>query len=112
MIARLLRRTWRLAGFVGFYARNLGAANLLVAREVLTGRPGIRPAIVRHRLQVDSEIAIVSVANLISLTPGTLTLDFDDEESAVYVHAMYAGSIEELRADLVELERRLLRVLR
>lgn len=100
-------RAWRLTGFVAFYVRNLVSANLLVARSVLLGRPAIRPAVVRYPMSVRSHLQVTLLANLISLTPGTLTLDIDEEAHALWVHALHVASADDLRRHIADLERRL-----
>lgn len=100
-------RAWRLVRFVAFYIHNLVSANLLVARSVLLGRPSIRPAVVRYAMSVRSDLQVTLLANLISLTPGTLTLDVDEEAHALWVHALHVTSADDLRRHLADLERRL-----
>lgn len=60
----------------------------------------LRPWTVRHSeflempLDVESDIEIMLVANLISLTPGTLSLDVSEDRKTLYVHAMFAEDPE------------------
>ncbi len=109
---RAVVRTGRLLRFAGFYLWNIVAANLLIAREVATPRSGTRPAIVRIPIQARSDLEVTMLANLISLTPGTLTLDVSEDRSAIYVHALHVSSPDDLRAHISELEQRLLRAWR
>lgn len=46
------------------------------------------------------------VANLISLTPGTLSLDVSDDRRVLYIHAMFLDDEDELRRSLKEMEYR------
>jgi multicomponent Na+:H+ antiporter subunit E len=53
------------------------------------------------------------VANLISLTPGTLSLDVSEDKTMLYVHVMFLDDVEEARRTIKEgLERRVLEVMR
>ncbi len=52
------------------------------------------------------------VANLISLTPGTLSLDVSDDRKVLYIHAMFLDNEEELRRNLKEMEHRALELFR
>lgn len=52
------------------------------------------------------------MANLISLTPGTLSLDVDEDGSALFVHVMYLDDEAETLAQLKTLETRLLELMR
>lgn len=107
----MLRRTGRLVVLVAFYVRNLLAGNLQVAKEVATAEHRMRPAIVRFPLRIQSDLGVVVLANMISFTPGTLTVDVADDHSALYVHGMHVSSPDDLRRHLQTLEDQLLRVL-
>jgi len=63
-------------------------ANLDVAYRVLAPSMPIDPDVVVVPLRVESDLAITTIANSITLTPGTLTMDYDDERNALYVHAI------------------------
>lgn len=62
-------------------------ANLDVAWRVLHPRLPIRPGIVRARTTLKSPGARVLLANSITLTPGTLSVDIEDD--MLYVHRIY-----------------------
>lgn len=114
---RYTRRTIRSVAFAGFYLKELLLSNLRVARDVLGPINRLRPAIVAIPLdiQTDSDAEITLLANLISLTPGTLSVDLSPDRRTLYVHAMDipASDIDRFRRNLKdELERRVLEVLR
>lgn len=76
-------------------------ANFDVAYRVIRPSMPIDPAVVYLPLRVQRPVAIATIANSITLTPGTLTMDYDEEANALYVHAIYgpdpAGVIEPIR---------------
>jgi multicomponent Na+:H+ antiporter subunit E len=49
----------------------------------------MKPGIVEVPLEAKTSLEITLLANLISLTPGTLSLDVSDDRKVLYVHAMY-----------------------
>nr|WP_253451995.1 Na+/H+ antiporter subunit E [Halomonas sp. Y3] len=63
-------------------------------------------------LEARTELEITMVANLISLTPGTLSLDVSDDRKVLYIHAMFLDDEEELRRNLKEMEYRALELFR
>lgn len=90
-------------------------SSLRVAYDVITphDRQRMRPGIVAVPLDVSSDAGLVILANLISATPGTLSLDISADRKVLYVHAMYADDVEGLRRSIKEgFERRLLEILR
>lgn len=63
---------------------SMARANVDVAWRVITGN--IRPGIVRFDPGLRTELARTILANSITLTPGTLTVDVSDHSGAFYVH--------------------------
>ena len=96
--------------FVFFYLKELFIANLRVAGTVLSPTMRMNPAVVAIPLETDSELSISLLANLITLTPGSLTLDISADCSVLYVHTMYADDIDQFRLSIKDLERRVLEV--
>ena len=66
----------------------LVTANVEVAYRVLAPSMPIEPAVIEVPLRVESDLAITTIANSITLTPGTLTMDYDEERNALNVHAI------------------------
>ncbi len=78
-----------------YFIYELVKANLQVAYEVSTPGFRMKPGIVKIPLDVKSNIEITLLANLISLTPGTLSLDVSNDKKVLFVHAMYITDKEE-----------------
>ena len=106
-----LGRLWRFLRFNVFFIRELVKANLRVAWEVLTPKHHMRPAIIAIPLDVESDLQITILANFITLTPGTLSLDVSPDRRTLYVHAMYVDDVEGFRREIKEdLEKRVIEV--
>jgi multicomponent Na+:H+ antiporter subunit E len=83
------RRITRAARFSAYVAWQLVLANVKVARTVLfTPVHRLRPGIVAVPLDIESDAEITMLANLITLTPGTLSLDVSDDRRVLYVHSI------------------------
>jgi len=74
----------------------LVVSSLEVAWDIVTPGQGSRPAIIIMPLDVKTDAGILLVANLISLTPGTLSLDVSEDRKNLKIHAMFADDPEEL----------------
>lgn len=111
----VLRPLWRVVlalRLVALFLAELVAANAMVAWEVMTPRQSIRPGIIRVPLRARSDVEITLLANLISLIPGTLSLEVSDDRTALFVHGLHVDSPEQLRKRVGRLESRILEVLR
>lgn len=70
--------------YLGAFAVALLRANLDVARRVLSPSLPIRPAVVEIRTGLQSELGRLILANSITLTPGTLTVEVDEDRMLVH----------------------------
>jgi multicomponent Na+:H+ antiporter subunit E len=110
---RYFRKVPRLLRFLLFYAGEIVVANARVAYDVITPRHRSRPAVVALPLEAKTDAEILLLANLITLTPGSLTLDISEDRRTLFVHAMFVDDADAFRRTIKEgLERRLLEVLR
>jgi multicomponent Na+:H+ antiporter subunit E len=77
-------------------------ANLVVARHVLAGNHTLSPRIGHIRASQHSELGRTILANSITLTPGTVTIDIDGED--IYFYAL----TEQIERDVLagEMDRR------
>jgi multicomponent Na+:H+ antiporter subunit E len=103
----------RAIGFGLFYVRELLLANLRVAYDVVTPTHHMHPGIVAVPLDARTDAEITLLANLITMTPGTLSMDVSDDRSVLYVHGMFVGDPAEFAATIKhDFERRVLELLR
>lgn len=88
-----------------YFSWELVVASAIVAWEVVTPRIGINAAVVSVRLESDVPGIVTAVANMVSLTPGTVTLEIDDESSTLFIHVLHLKSVEQTRNSIWRLER-------
>ncbi len=96
-----------------YFLKELVVSNLRVLWDVITPRHINRPGIIGIPLTARTDLEIFVVANLISLTPGTLSVDLSEDRRTLYVHVMFLYDVESARRDIKNgLERRVLEVMR
>lgn len=106
------QRVPRFLLFIGFFVKELLRANYKVAFDVLTPPWHMQPGVIALPLTVETDLEITLLANFISLTPGTLSLDVSNDRKVLYIHAMFLQDEAALVAELKEAERRILEVMR
>jgi multicomponent Na+:H+ antiporter subunit E len=113
-------------GSVGYFSRARRVISLLllfvyelilsawrVAVLVLSPRMDLKPGIFAYPLKVDRDFEIALLANLITLTPGTLSVDVSDDRRTLYVHAIDASDPEQARRDIASgFERKIMEAFR
>jgi multicomponent Na+:H+ antiporter subunit E len=87
-----------------FFLVDLIKSNVVLARDILRPKPRFEPALLRVAITDLSPISTVVLTNLISLTPGTLTVDAEDDGRVIYVHALYAEDPKEVRRRIHNME--------
>lgn len=97
-IGRLARATPYALLYLAAFLWELLTANIDVAKRVLAPSMPLEPRVIELPLRVQTPLAITTIANSITLTPGTLTMDYDDEANLLYVHAI-AGTDPSAVAD-------------
>jgi len=80
------RQVLRFFTYTGFLIKEIVSANIYVAEKVLDPRLPIDPVIVQHTTALKRPVSHTALANSITLTPGTLTVDLDD--STYHVHCL------------------------
>lgn len=91
------------------FLREFTVSVFRVARLVLSPRMQFSPAAFRFPLALTGDRQITLLANLITLTPGTLTVDVTEDRSALIVHAIDCPDVDAARADIRDGFERLIR---
>lgn len=95
------------------FLRELIVSALRVAWLAVQPRIKIRPAIIAHPLTLTTDAQITLLANMITLTPGTLSVDVSDDRKTLYIHALDIDSKEALVGSIAAgFETKVLQVLR
>jgi multicomponent Na+:H+ antiporter subunit E len=106
-------KTPRLLRLAILFLWELLVASLRVAHDVVTPTHHSRPGVIAVPLDATTDLEITALANLISLTPGTLSLDVSPDRRVLYIHAMFVDDPDTVRREIKDgFERRLLEVTR
>jgi multicomponent Na+:H+ antiporter subunit E len=98
---------------VTFFLKEVTITSIKVVWDVLTPTHLSDPSIIRYPLDAKSDLEIMLLANMISMTPGSLTLDISKDRSHLIIHAMFAQDTPAVIAELKNgLEKLLLEVTR
>ena len=81
-------RPIKLLLLAGLFFKELTLSAIKVAVTVLRPNMRLRPGIFAYPLTITRDFEITLLANLITLTPGTLSVDVSDDRKMLYVHAL------------------------
>ncbi|WP_117190545.1 Na+/H+ antiporter subunit E [Rhizobium terrae] len=107
------RRLGRILSLLILFFRELALSAWKVAVLVTSPRMDLKPGIFAFPLTVDRDFEITLLANLITLTPGTLSVDVSEDRRMLFVHAIDCSDIEATRRDIAQgFERKIMEAFR
>jgi len=91
-----LRRVWAIIKLLVLFLSELIKANIDVVKIVLKAKMDFQPGIVAVPTKLESDLEVSILAALITLTPGTVSMEFSDDSKIIYVHAIDVPDKEEM----------------
>jgi multicomponent Na+:H+ antiporter subunit E len=103
----------KLFRLIAYFLRDLIVANLKVAYDVVTPTHHMSPGVLAIPLDCTTDGEITMLANMITLTPGTLALDVSADRKTLFIHSTYTPDAELMRKSIkTGVEARILEVTR
>ncbi|MGP4665651.1 Na+/H+ antiporter subunit E [Agrobacterium pusense] len=93
-------RLGRVLSLVLLFFKELALSAWKVAVMVIRPKLDVQPGIFAYPLTVTTDFEITLLANLITLTPGTLSVDVSPDRKMLYVHAIDCSDIETAKNDI------------
>jgi len=110
---RIIHKIILIIRFIGFYLLELFLSNMKVLHDVLTPAHRMRPGIIAVPLDARTDLEILIFSNLLTMTPGTLSLEISQDRKVLFVHAMYVEDADRFRQQIKNgFEARVLEILR
>lgn len=103
------KRLYRIGRLILVFMREFTLSVARVVRLVLSPRMRYTPGTFTFPLTLKRDFEITLLANLITLTPGTLTVDVSGDRSTLLVHAIDSPDVEAARAEIANGFERLIR---
>lgn len=89
--------------FAGFYLTEVMKSNLAIAWDVLTPGDDSAPGIIAIELPPDlGDFQILLISNLITMTPGSLSMNLCADRRTLLLHILYLDDVEGTRKHLTE----------
>lgn len=83
------RKLPKAIGFLFYFLMKVFMANIKIAYDILTPEYKMSPTVVAYPLTVKSDVQITFLACVVTLTPGSLSLDVSEDKKLLYIHALY-----------------------
>lgn len=111
--SRYFEKMKQVAMFGSFFLKELVIANLRIAYHVITPSSFFKPAVIAVPLEDMTDLEATLLANVLTLTPGSFSVDLSSDRKVLYVHVMDADDPDRVRQEIKDqYEKGLLEVLR
>ncbi|MCF7983533.1 MAG: Na+/H+ antiporter subunit E [Thiohalocapsa sp.] len=95
-----IRKPLLLMRFFAIVLFDIVVANIAVARLLIGPMAEIRPGFIRMPLRLQGDVAISLLANIISLTPGTLSAFLSADRTALIIHGLQTDDPDAIIAEI------------
>lgn len=85
----VIKKTYQVVSFIIYYVFKLVQANIVIAYDILTPKMRTNPGFTWIKLEIKSDLGILLFSNLLSMTPGTISVDVTEKKDKILVHYLY-----------------------
>lgn len=107
---KLLKKIYFTLEFIGFYLVKLVEANFYIAWDILTPKMHTKPAFMEIPVTLKSDLGLLLFSNLLSMTPGTISMDISPDKKTVLVHVLYYSTDDIMMKDFNRIQEKIKRV--
>lgn len=86
---KVIKKTYYIIYLLAYYLVKLVSANLYIAWDILTPVMHINPGVIEVETGTKKDTGLLLLSNLVSMTPGTLSIDIDPSKEILRVHVLY-----------------------
>lgn len=95
-----MRKVYRIIVLLFIFIRELILSNISIVKMVYSRKLNFEPGIFSYPTELKKDWQITLLANLITLTPGTLSIAISEDQSHIFIHAMHIDTIEDSINDI------------
>lgn len=107
----ILKKTYYIVEFVLFYFFKLVQSNIYIAYDILTPNLKSSPGIMKVPLNISSDFGLLVFTNLLSMTPGTLTIDISKDKKEILIHVLYSKNKEAVMFEMGQVQQKIKKIL-
>ena len=94
-------KLFKLINFALFYLKEVIVSNFKVAYDVLTQKHYMHPGFISIPVDELNDRQLLIISNLLSMTPGSVSIDISSDKRELFIHAMYLENPEALRQEII-----------
>ncbi|MDD2381789.1 MAG: Na+/H+ antiporter subunit E [Mariniphaga sp.] len=106
----MMKRAYYLVTFIVFYLYKLIEANFYIAWDILTPKMNSHPVFMEIPLTLTTNLGLLLYSNLLSMTPGSLSMDISPDRKKLKVHVLYFTTEEEMMREFMNIQQKIKRI--
>jgi multicomponent K+:H+ antiporter subunit E len=91
-----VKKPFAMAVYVLRLLWDIVVSNMEVAHRVLRSNRKLNPGFIAFPLELTGDFPLTVLASTISLTPGTVSVDFSEDKQWLYIHALHIDNEQEI----------------
>lgn len=107
---KIFIKSYRIVMFLLYYIFKMLQANLSIAFDILSPKMNTSPGFIVVLLRVSSKRDILLFTNLLSMTPGTLSVDINSDQNTLLVHCLYNEDREAVVNEIEQMQDKILKL--
>ena len=92
-----MARLWRVIKLLFIFLREMVIACFQVFVLVIAGTKKINPGIIEYQTELETPLQVTLLANMITLTPGTITMEISEDNKLLFIHVLKLDNADAIR---------------
>ena len=89
-----VKKIYYAVDFLIYYCFQLVKSNLTIAYDILSPKNLLNPGFIHYNSTIESDLGLLLLSNLISMTPGTLSVDISEDKTNILIHILHTEDTE------------------
>jgi multisubunit Na+/H+ antiporter MnhE subunit len=107
---KVIKKIYLVIFFLAYYLFKVVQANIYIAYDILTPKNFATPEFIWIPIKVKSDIGILLLSNLITMTPGTLTVELTNDKKKILVHSLYNTMDGKVISDINQIQSKIIKL--
>lgn len=108
----IVKKIYYIIEFIVFYLFKLTQANIYIAYDILTPTMHTSPELIKIQMRLKSDAGMLLFSNLVTMTPGTLSIDITEDRKYIIIHVLYGRDKESVIKEIDKVQNRVKRLLK
>ncbi|MBN2486980.1 MAG: Na+/H+ antiporter subunit E [Bacteroidales bacterium] len=109
---KIIAKTYNILSFIFFYLLKLIESNLYIAYDILTPKMHVKPGMIEVPITIRSDFGILLFSNLLSMTPGSLSIDISVDKKQMKVHILYNNNEQKSLKEIENIQERIKKIIK